>query len=288
MAHVDLDSLWHEASFRLVEVYEVEVERGWRIPLARQPYGEVVAVLSGRCRFELAGEAVDVLPGQIGILLPGPDRLTADAGNGPLRFRGFGFRVELHGSIELSGLLGLPLVVSRPWPELVEGVAATVSVGQSGEPADAFRARAHAERTVASLVEHRGDVQALRQAVRPDIAAALALMEDADGRDLDLATVASAAHLSPKHFARTFKAVVGVPPMTYLQAVRVSRARAALTTSDQPVATIAHDHGFADAAHFSRAFRRAFGTTPREFRARARALETRGRSSGSRSGRGVG
>jgi AraC-like DNA-binding protein len=282
MAHVDLGGLWHEASFRLVETYDVQLERGWRVALDQQPYGEVVEVLSGTCRFELAGVSRDVSTGQVGVLLPGRERLTADVGEGPLHFRGFGFRVQLFGTIELSGLLGLPLAIDDPWPELAAGVAEAVRWGRVGGPEEAFRARAHAELATASLVEHRGDVRTLEGSVRPEVAVALALMDEDPARDLDVATLAAAVHLSPKHFSRTFKSVVGVPPMTYLQALRVSRARAALAASDRPVAAVAHDHGFADAAHFSRAFRQAYGTTPREFRARVRGLESSRRSSASR------
>jgi AraC-like DNA-binding protein len=273
VAHVDLGGLWHEAAFRLVETYDVEVERGWRIALDRQPYGEIVRVLTGRCRFSLGGEHHDVGPGGIGILLPGPDRVTADLGEGPLRFRGFGFRVELFGAIELSGLLGLPMSVPHPWPALDDLVAETVRCGRVDGPAEAFRARANAELATAELVDRLGDVRTLGGAVRREVAAALAIMDAEPARDLDVPTLAAAVHLSPKHFSRLFKSVVGVPPMTYLQALRVSRARAALAGTDRSVATVAGDHGFADSAHLSRAFRQAYGTTPSEFRARARALE---------------
>jgi AraC-like DNA-binding protein len=282
---VDLEGLWHEASFRLVETYDVQVERGWRIGLDRQPYGEVVQVLSGHCRFSLGGEHRDLGPGQVGVLLPGPDRVTADIGAEPLRLRGFGFRVELFGAIELSGLLGLPLAIPRPWPDLVDRLADAVHWGRVGGPAEAFRARAHAELATASLVEHLGEVRksapgevgksALGGMVRPEVAAALALMDQDPARDLDLATLAAAVHLSPKHFARLFKRVTGVPPMTYLQALRVSRARAVLAETERPVAAIASDLGFADAAHLSRAFRRAYGTTPRDFRSSARSSASR-------------
>jgi len=273
VAHVDLGGLWHEAAFRLVETYDVEVERGWRVALDRQPYAEVVRVLTGRCRFSLGGEHRDVGPGGIGILLPGPDRVTADLGEGPLRFRGFGFRLELFGAIELSGLLGLPLSIPHPWQALDDLVAETVRWGQVGGPADAFRARAHAELATAALVERLGDVGTLGGAVRREVAEALAVMEREPSQDLDVPTLAAAVHLSPKHFSRLFKSVVGVPPMTYLQALRVSRARAALAGTDRSVALIAAEHGFADAAHLSRAFRQAYGTTPSDFRARARSLE---------------
>ena len=43
--------------------------------------------------------------------------------------------------------------------------------------------------------------------------------------DLDVATLAAAVNLSPEALLALFKSVVGVPPMTYLQALRVSRAR---------------------------------------------------------------
>jgi AraC-like DNA-binding protein len=280
---VDLEGLWHEASFRLVETYDVQVEQGWRIALDRQPYGEVVQVLSGQCRFSLGGEHADLGPAAVGVLLPGPDRVTAAVGAEPLRLRGFGFRVELFGAIELSGLLGLPLAIPRPWPDLVDRLAEAVHWGRAGGPAEAFRARAHAELATASLVEQLGEVRedALGEVragggtVRREVAAALALMESEPARDLDLATLAAAVHLSPKHFARLFKRVTGVPPMTYLQALRVSRARAVLAETDRPVAAIASDLGFADAAHLSRAFRRAYGTTPRDFRSGARSSGSR-------------
>ena len=187
MAHVDLGGLWHEASFRLVETYDVEVERGWRIALDPQPYGEVVRVLTGRCRFSLGDEHRDVGPGGIGILLPGPARVTADLGEGPLRFRGFGFRVELFGSIELSGLLGLPLAIPHPWPALDDGLAEVVRYGDAAGPADAFRARATAELVTASLVERVGEVRSPGRAVRTEVSVALALMDEDPGRDLDLA-----------------------------------------------------------------------------------------------------
>jgi AraC-like DNA-binding protein len=275
VAHVDLVGLWLEASVRLVETYDVELEPGWRIALDRQPYGEVVQILSGRCRFSLGGEHRDLGPKQIGVLLPGPERVTADVGPEPLRLRGFGFRVELFGAIELSGLLGLPLAIAQPWPDLVDRLAEAVHWGRVGGPAEAFRARAHAELATASLVEHVGEVRELGGRVRPEVAAALALMEAELARDLDLATLAAAVHLSPKHFARLFKAVTGVPPMTYLQALRVSRARAVLAETHRPVAAIASDLGFADAAHLSRVFRRAYGTTPRDFRSGARSSGSR-------------
>ena len=262
MAHVDLGGLWHEAAFRLVETYDVQVERGWRIALDRQPYGEMVRVLTGRCRFSLGGEHHDVGPGGIGILLPGPTGSPPISARARCGSAGSGSGWSCSARSSCPGLLGLPLAVPHPWPALDDLVAETVRCGQVGGPADAFRARATAELATATLVERVGDVRTLGGAVRREVAEALAIMDREPARDLDVPTLAAAVHLSPKHFSRLFKSVVGVPPMTYLQALRVSRARAALAGTDRSVATIAGDHGFADAAHLSRAFRQAYATTP--------------------------
>lgn len=272
MGHVDLDGLWHEASFRVVETYDVEMPPGWQIALDEQPYGEVFEIVSGRCAVAL-GEAEEVVEaGELCVLLPGPCRLTATADDAPLRFAGFGFRVQLFGATELSGLLGLPLRIPAPSATVTDGLAQTVRWGARPGPEAALRTRGHAELTVASLVDEHGDPRAPTGSVRREVADALRFMDQHAGTDLDVGIVAAQVHLSAKHFARMFASVVGVPPMSYLLALRLSRARAALTRGDAAIATVASEHGFADAAHFSRAFRRAYGCTPREARARAQHL----------------
>lgn len=269
MAHVDLEGRWHEASFRLVETYTVQVPRGWRIALDRQPYAEIVRVDRGTCRFVLGEQSADVGPGELGVLLPGPARLTQDVGAEPLAFTGFGFRMELFGSIELSGLLGVPVHVPAPL-EIGELVDAVVAHGSRSTAADAMRARGLAELATARVVEEFGNVAATPASqLRPEIAAALELMQRDPSAPLDVAVLARSAHLSPKHFARCFRDAIGVPPMAYLQAVRLSRARATLATTATPVARVAADHGFADGPHFSRAFKRQYGVSPSTYRRRS-------------------
>ena len=68
--------------------------------------------------------------------------------------------------------------------------------------------------------------------------------------------------LSPAHFARAFKETMGRAPHQYLLAQRLERARQLLETTEASLADIAQRAGFADQAHFTRLFKRAFGTTP--------------------------
>lgn len=86
---------------------------------------------------------------------------------------------------------------------------------------------------------------------------------------LDAARLSRAVHCSKYHFHRQFTHSTGVTVGRYLHLARLRRAsyRLAFRPLDR-ISDIAHDTGFAHAESFSRAFRAAFGQTPREFRAR--------------------
>jgi AraC-like DNA-binding protein len=267
MPHVDLGGTWHEASFLLVETYTVKMPSGWRVALDPQPYGELVRVDRGRCRFVIGDQEAVVSAGEIGVLLPGPARLTEHVGDEPLAVTGFGFRVALFGTVEVSGLLGLPVRVPKHSADVDEAIDSVVRHGGLGTPVDALRARSRAEAAIADLVQECGDVSDSPVVqVRPEVRAALDLLHGDPGADWDIAALARSAHLSPKHFARCFRDAVGMPPMAYLQSVRLSRARTALATTSETITRVAIGHGFADAAHFTRAFKRQYGATPSIFR----------------------
>ena len=78
-------------------------------------------------------------------------------------------------------------------------------------------------------------------------------------------TIESLAHevgLSAAHFARAFKQTLGRAPHQYLLERRLERARQLIETTDASLSDIAQRTGFADQAHFTRLFKRAFGATP--------------------------
>jgi AraC family transcriptional regulator len=85
-------------------------------------------------------------------------------------------------------------------------------------------------------------------------------------RELPLEELASAAYLSPFHFARLFKKVTGASPHAYLAALRIERAKSLLATTDASVTEIATRVGYSSSSHFTKAFRQSTGLTPRAFR----------------------
>ena len=87
-------------------------------------------------------------------------------------------------------------------------------------------------------------------------------------RDLDVATLAAAAHVSPDHLIRTFRSVFGETPHRYLQRRRVERAMFLLRTSERDVTDVCMAVGFSSLGTFSRTFSAIVGTSPSEYAAR--------------------
>lgn len=71
--------------------------------------------------------------------------------------------------------------------------------------------------------------------------------------------------MSREGFTRSFSRTMGLPPHSYRTISRLNQARAQLR-NNEPIAEIAAALNFADQSHFSRLFRRTFGTTPSQYR----------------------
>lgn len=91
---------------------------------------------------------------------------------------------------------------------------------------------------------------------------------------LDLDAMAGEVGLSPFHFLRLFRAVLGVTPHQYLVRARLRRAARLLADDALPITDVAYDVGFGDLSNFVRTFHRAAGVSPRAFRRAARGDRT--------------
>jgi AraC-like DNA-binding protein len=68
------------------------------------------------------------------------------------------------------------------------------------------------------------------------------------------------------HLCRVFRAKYGIPPLKYLNAVCISRAKLLLRDTDLPVAVMAQRLGFRDPLYFSQLFRKTSGLSPSQYR----------------------
>jgi AraC family transcriptional regulator len=85
-------------------------------------------------------------------------------------------------------------------------------------------------------------------------------------RALDLQALARGAALSPFHFHRVFRGMVGETPLELHRRLRMERAACQLLHGDDPVTTLAFAAGYETHESFTRAFREHYGCSPSELR----------------------
>jgi len=90
-------------------------------------------------------------------------------------------------------------------------------------------------------------------------------LENLDAQ-LDVATLASRAAMSPRHFARRFTEETGSTPLQWVIAQRVREARHLLEETDLPIEDVAQRAGFGSTPSLRQHFGRAMATSPAAYR----------------------
>ena len=102
-------------------------------------------------------------------------------------------------------------------------------------------------------------------------------------RHITLRELGAHTNMHPNYFSALFKKQTGMPPITYLNHLRMSYAMTELRRGEMRINEIAEKVGAANPAAFSKMFRKNAGVSPREYR-RARKQGTFPESPGKNAG----
>lgn len=105
---------------------------------------------------------------------------------------------------------------------------------------------------------------------RPPLRALQQWIAEHPGDDLSVPALAERASLSPRQFSRAFAAEAGVTPGRYVDQVRLEAARRQLEDTADSIDQIAAACGYGTTETMRRAFLRALGVGPAEYRRRFR------------------
>ncbi|MFY1632277.1 GlxA family transcriptional regulator [Solwaraspora sp. WMMB335] len=123
---------------------------------------------------------------------------------------------------------------------------------------------------VAAPYREGGQAQFIRRPSAPPRPGGLGATQDWALRRLDqpltVTDLADHARLPLRTFERRFTAETGSTPIRWLNAARIDRARELLETTDVSIEHVGRLCGLGTPANFRQHFRRATGTTPREYR----------------------
>ena len=91
-------------------------------------------------------------------------------------------------------------------------------------------------------------------------------MQEHLSEEISLTLLADVFHLNPQYIGQLFKNEIGVNFLSYLTNIRMERAKKLLVSTDLPVAEVAQRSGYADYRVFTKAFKKAEGVTPSQYR----------------------
>jgi AraC-like DNA-binding protein len=216
--------------------------------------------------FDYRGSVHASRAGQVVVLYP-DEAHDGRAGTG----EGFGYRIVY---VEPSRLAEAVRVLrGRPWPLpfVREAVSANARLARAIDTA--FRSPLEPLAVDGVIVEVAEGLLAGESGPvvsrRVDVAAvgrARQFLDAERTRVVRSSELESITGLTRYELARQFRLMLGTSPHRYLVMRRLELARDRMH-ADRPLAEVACDAGFADQAHFTRAFKRAFGLTPARYRA---------------------
>lgn len=96
---------------------------------------------------------------------------------------------------------------------------------------------------------------------------AITFMEHNYPRELTVEELADVCKLNRSYFSKIFKENMGCPPQEFLIRLRLSKAADLMKGTGSSIGAIAAQCGYPNQLHFSRAFRKRYGLSPREWRA---------------------
>ena len=84
--------------------------------------------------------------------------------------------------------------------------------------------------------------------------------------EISLNVLAEEFHLSAQYISQLFKNEIGVNFLAYLTNIRMEQAKKLLLSTDDAIAEIAEKSGYGDYRVFTKAFKKAEGVTPSQYR----------------------
>jgi AraC family transcriptional regulator len=191
---------------------------------------------------------------------------------------GDAFLREVAQSVEVdSDDLEIMLRVDTPAPQIEQiGLSLTAEIEADGLVGSKLYAESLANALAISLIRDHSSLgrKAVRKAAvehggglsKRVLKSAIDYVGDNLKKDLTLAEIAGAVHMSPYHFSRLFKESTGRTPHQYVIERRVRRATELLGSTALPIAEIALLCGFAHQSHLNRHFKRLLGVNPKALR----------------------
>lgn len=120
---------------------------------------------------------------------------------------------------------------------------------------------------ILKVVEYtEGSFEVTGKQIEPNIIKALRYIDKHYTENISLDDIAETAHMSKFYFCRKFHSTTGATVLEYLNNVRLTKVHNLLLSTQMSIDEIAAATGFSSAVNLTRAFKKVYGNSPRDFR----------------------
>jgi AraC-like DNA-binding protein len=226
-------------------------------------YYEVMAVTDGEGEQDLGSWRQPLRPGDVILMRPRDQHAIT----GRVRFYNIAFPATDWRTF--AGLLGMD------WDAAAQPPYCRVEDEQALDACATALRRFHESPTALDLIRFWTDIVPLFSGPTGDsptlgppdwLVAACAAMHREEHLAVGVPRLVALANVSPAHLSRSMRRHYGTTPTAFVADLRLRHAATLLGTTTRPVTDIAYACGFASPSYFTRSFRLAHGTSPREFR----------------------
>lgn len=222
-------------------------------------------VLEGECYLDVASETHILRKGQLAFLPKGKARRYTQMSDSFALYE-TSFCVGANGN-NLMSALGLScsnFVVDVDDPEALKRLfESSVRIEMAKNPLHSISACANTLSIIRIYAEARSR---LESDDRSRFSSVIGYMSENMHGELTLGELADNACMHPTYFVRKFRLAFGMPPMAYLNRLRIYKAMSLLSSTESSVEDIAEAVGIRDRSYFARIFKRHTGVTPTEYR----------------------
>lgn len=109
-------------------------------------------------------------------------------------------------------------------------------------------------------------IDVTEEKIAPQIITALRYIDKHYKENISLKDISDAAHMSKFYFCRKFHSTTGATALEYLNNVRLTKVHNLLLSTDMTIDEISRKTGFMSTVNLTRAFKKVYGSSPREFR----------------------
>lgn len=242
----------------------------WRFDKTVPPYNKFYYIVEGECYIKIDNKEYIAKKGQL-FLLPFNSVQTYYhiSNNNVLKY-------WIHCTYtcndkDLLEIITLPHFVTVDDPEYVENLFKQII---SYDDADMIISKLIKKACLLQLLAYyfkKANVEKEKFFKDEKISLLMSYIETNLQNEITIGKLAGIMHFHPNYFIRFFKEMIGMPPIEYINNMRIEQAKKLLQTMDTPIREIACEVGFNTSYYFTRIFKKKIGFTPSGYRLMLRA-----------------